>query len=90
MNIEGMRFPCEYADIALFVEKNSHLDLQVNVLTLYEKNVFPCASFGKGENIVNILALRTESMEDSKVKEQKFVSGHFLLIKVLKKKQNFL
>ena len=86
MDLSNINFPCEYNDIQVFVERNQNLNIQVNILTLYGKNVFPTATFGSGKHVVNLLAVCSKPKSkrgEQRLKDQKYVKGHFLLIKVI-------
>lgn len=75
-----MSFPCQYNDIKLFVEQNPKLDITINILAQYEKNIYFMAQFGRGKNVINLLAVRTTKKQRENASKQKYVKGHFLLI----------
>jgi len=73
---EGLRFPSGLSDIVRLVAANPSLSLKVNVLVMLSNGIFPLhTDIGDGENVMNILLLRTKSEDDLKAG-----SGHYVLI----------
>ena len=84
-NIEKMNFPVRKKDIKRFVSKNSHLDLNINVLFLTDNKVYPhMTGVGGGSRTVNLLMIPLSSKNtlndvESEVGDAEFLF-HFLAI----------
>lgn len=84
-DVDGIRFPTPFEDIAKFVNQNKHLNININIFTVKEDelvlvvpNIIDIRN--PGERNVNLLALYPKIESDKCEKEMKLVDAHFVLI----------
>ena len=77
LSLNKVEFPTNLVDIETLVDENKWLDLNVNVLTMFQDEIYPIGlSIGGGKNVVNLLAI---DFAKTKYANTEAV-GHYLLI----------
>lgn len=60
LNTDGMKFPVKHADIRRFLTLNEWLNVSIHVLCFSQNHVYSAAVYGKGTNIIPLLAVPLE------------------------------
>ena len=80
LSLNKVEFPTNLVDIENLVEENEWLDLSVNVLTIFQSEIYPIGlSIGRGKNVVNLLAINFAEKKWNNHANKDAV-GHYLLI----------